>query len=294
MWPDEKSVANTMGFADAADQHPVTCDSRKEDAFQAHTDPEDDIEVTKFARNHATNLHNFEFPEAFFESQETTNDNLKEKCENDNTDSVREDAHNSQFIETVAENRMNHTTHQCERAKVAQKLCHDAGAPAPEHFAHMLKTNWIENDPVTSEDTKITQGMFGKDVSCLKSKTTRSTPPVAKEDAVETPRELCTKHKKIVLHVDALNINRMKFSAAVGKPSCCRSAPGAQTGTHQECFKSPDEMSREHNHAGFTMSETRCDQEHSGMMDQTKDDLNTDTNCVNPQDHESDTAETLT
>ena len=36
------------------------------------------------------------------------------------------------------------------------------------------------------------------------------------------------------------------------------------------------------------MSEMWCDQEHQGMMDKVKDDLHTDVNCANPQDHESD------
>ena len=102
------------------------------------------------------------------------------------------------------------------------------------------------------------------------------------------PRDLHAKHKKIVSHMDTLNINGIKFFAAAGKPSHHRSAPGVQSSTHEECFESSDEMLRECNHAGFTTSEMWCDQEHSGMMDQIKDDLNTDMNCANPQDHESD------
>ena len=94
------------------------------------------------------------------------------------------------MVTIIAKNRSNYTTQQFERAKEARKLYHNVGAPTVENFKYILKGNKIKNCPVTIEDVKIAEEIWGKDISYLKRKTTRSKPPLVKADLIEIPKEL--------------------------------------------------------------------------------------------------------
>jgi hypothetical protein len=58
--------------------------------------------------------------------------------------------------------------------------------------------NIIKNCPVTVEDVNIADQIFGPDMSSLKGKSTRRKPkPPVRQDLIEIPKELITKHQKV-------------------------------------------------------------------------------------------------
>ena len=59
---------------------------------------------------------------------------------------------------------------QFEKAKEARKLYHIIGTPTIENFKALIKMNAIANCPVTVEDIKIAEKIFGPDISSLKGK----------------------------------------------------------------------------------------------------------------------------
>ena len=50
---------------------------------------------------------------------------------------------------------------------------------------------------MTTEDVKIAEQIFGKDMSSLKGKSTRRRPAPVRADNIEIPQELITQHQNI-------------------------------------------------------------------------------------------------
>ena len=72
----------------------------------------------------------------------------------------------------------------------ARDFYHAVGTPTVKSLKAMLKTNIIQNCPVTSEDINIAKRIFGPSISSLKGKATRTKPKVIKKDLVQIPKEI--------------------------------------------------------------------------------------------------------
>ena len=57
---------------------------------------------------------------------------------------------------------------------MARVLYHNMGAPSLEAFKLMLRTNVIKNCPVTVEDVKIAEKIYGPDVATIKRKVNKN------------------------------------------------------------------------------------------------------------------------
>ena len=97
------------------------------------------------------------------------------------------------------------------------------GAPSPKDFKHIAQTNQIANDPVTLEDIKIAESVFGKDIGCLKGKTKLSKPIPVVSDHIEIPKELISKQRDITLCMDTMMVNTLSFLTTVSCNLLCRS-----------------------------------------------------------------------
>ena len=64
---------------------------------------------------------------------------------------------------------------------------------------------------MTEEDVKNAEKIFGKDISALKGKTTRSKPVPVKTDTVAIPRALKVQHQKIELCADIMFVQNIPF-----------------------------------------------------------------------------------
>ena len=74
---------------------------------------------------------------------------------------------------TVTENKKAFTDKQFTCAKLAQSIYHMMGAPSIAHLGKLLQTNAIRNNPLTIDDIKLAQVIFGDDIGMLKGKSTR-------------------------------------------------------------------------------------------------------------------------
>ena len=60
------------------------------------------------------------------------------------------------------------TDKEVERAKQCQKFLHDLDVPSYSDLKSTTRMNLIKNNPVITEDVKLAEDVFGKDVSVLK------------------------------------------------------------------------------------------------------------------------------
>ena len=62
-----------------------------------------------------------------------------------------------------------------------------------------MKHGLIHNCPVTIEDIKIAEDIFGPNIHALKGKTRRKAPTRVEVDYVEVPHNIMMRHKNVVL-----------------------------------------------------------------------------------------------
>jgi hypothetical protein len=79
-------------------------------------------------------------------------------------------------------------------------------------FKWEIRSNQIKDFPVTIQDIELATKIWGKIISVLKGKTTRSkTHPVVR-DYVKVPKELLKLHEEVFLTTDIFFVNKIPFS----------------------------------------------------------------------------------
>ena len=68
---------------------------------------------------------------------------------------------------------------------------------------------------VTAEHVKWAEDTCGKDVSCLKGKTTRSSPKPIKSDEIVMPQDIFKKHGDITFHMDTMHVDGLPFFTSI-------------------------------------------------------------------------------
>jgi hypothetical protein len=150
------------------------------------------------------------------------------------------------------------------------------------NFKSLLRMNAIQNCPVTVEDVNISEKIFGPDMSSLKGKSTRRKTKPVKNDLIEIPKEIITKHHDIDFCMDAMYVNECGITA-IDRTIKVRSLVPMNTKQHVEYYRALDQILRHYNRAGFVIRTIHCDGEFRGMME--KVDLEVDMNFTNAQDH---------
>ena len=239
----------------------MTYDSDKEDAIIVYTKPK----PVKFKAN-SDGLYYYEVSEKYIAL-------------------CNEDKNDTSLVEIVAENRSNFTTQQFERAKIARKLYHNVGAPSIENFKKLIQMNAIKNCPVTINDIKIAEQIFGKDISTIKGKTVRKTPKVIVNDTIEIPKELVMKHHNIEICMDVMFINGQPMLTTIDKTiKFCAVVP-IDSRVHSEYFRAIDVVLRHYNKGGFIVRKIHCDIEFKPMSNKVSNNLDIEMNYTNVQDH---------
>ena len=75
------------------------------------------------------------------------------------------------FVQTVEKNMKGFTDNQQLRAKEARKAYHILFAPSMRSLKGVMRQNLFDNMPVTSEDIRIADKIYGPDISTLRGKT---------------------------------------------------------------------------------------------------------------------------
>ena len=133
-------------------------------------------------------------------------------------------------MNTVEENKTFYTNCQFERAKRARDPYHALGTLSTEDFKAILRMNAVANNPVTIEDIKIAENIFGTYIGKMKGKTTRRKPAPVVHDYIEILNELIMTQREVTLCMDGMKVNGIAFLTTV---SCNLQYRTAQFVKHQ-------------------------------------------------------------
>jgi len=165
------------------------------------------------------------------------------------------------LVNTVEENKKLYTKRQVERAEAARRLYEVIGYPSVRDYKIVVQTNQIKDCPVTIDDIKISEKIFGPDVYALKGKSTRPRPRVVVNDYIEIPRSLKQAHQGITLCADIMFIDEVPLLLTVSKHIkflTIRYIDNREGTTIWEALK---HTFVKYNQAGFAIKEFRADVE---------------------------------
>ena len=78
----------------------------------------------------------------------------------------------------------------------------------------MLKTNQVQDCPVTTQDAINAEKIFGPDVGPLKGKSRRPKQAAHLNEWIEVPKAIYEKHTDLDLHIDIIYVNSLPISQA--------------------------------------------------------------------------------
>jgi hypothetical protein len=130
----------------------------------------------------------------------------------------------TQFVNTVDENKDFFITCLFKKAKQARELSHALGTSPLQDFKAILRMDLIANNPVMTEDIEIAEEIFGPDIGSLKGKTTKKKPNLVVNDYIDIPQELISKQQTIVLCIDSIKVNILLFLTTISKNVCYQTA----------------------------------------------------------------------
>jgi hypothetical protein len=137
VWFDSRAITNIFSFAEMEDKHRITYNSTNESAFLVELQDK----IVKFKQSD-NGLYYFDPP--YNKSKQMCATNVP--------------------MNSVQENMKLFTNRQVERAKLTRKIYHALGSPSLQDFKTIVTTNLVKNLPITLEDIKTAEMIFGTDV----------------------------------------------------------------------------------------------------------------------------------
>jgi hypothetical protein len=119
---------------------------------------------------------------------------------------------NTMVINTIEELKRNYTARELKQVEIARRLYVMMGRPSREDFNNMIKNGKILNNPVTTEDYKRAEAIYGTDLGVIKGKTTKK-----KSDQVQIELSQAVYERNIILAVDIMHFTGLNFLVTVSR-----------------------------------------------------------------------------
>ncbi len=192
-----------------------------------------------------------------------------------------------QMIQTIKENMKFLSPRQQKRARRARALYHATGTPTVSDLKAMIRMNLIRNNIVTTEDVNLATKAYGEDIGTIKGKTTRKRPAPVTSNLVEIPDELLEVQKDVVLSIDGMTVNSLKFLMTISHELFYQTAqyvPANIASNYEICM---DQIMAVYKRGHFTVNEVHCDNEFHKLMDpySAKQDPPISMNYASAQEH---------
>ena len=121
------------------------------------------------------------------------------------------------FITTVANNKNRLSAHDFSQAKAARTLQRRIGRPMTRDFIRYVATNLIPNCPITVQDIKNAEFVWGPELGCLKGKTTRQPSPKVRIEVMPIPIQIMQQYKDVTLSADLMKVTGIPFLMTVSR-----------------------------------------------------------------------------
>ncbi len=147
--------------------------------------------------------------------------------------------------------------------------------------------NAVNNNPVTSDDIKIAEQIFGPDIGTLKGKTTRWKPVPVVYDYIKIPKELFEAQQGVTLCIDGLKVNGLSFLTTISRNICYRMAQWVVK--HQTAatvyWHTLAQVFCVYNAGGFCVTTIHCDNKFCPLLEPLSNEFNVKMNYANPLEH---------
>ena len=250
VWFNPDSIANVLSLAQVRRVRRVTLDTAAQAAFHVHK--LDGSGTTVFAEHESgLYLHDASITQEAGDNGTTNPAIVSYSC-----------------LQTVAEIKDLYTKRQVEAADGARKLYRLMGRPGMARFLEALKESHILNCPITVDDAKRAEHIYGKDVAFLKGKTTARAPKdhVADVALIALPPELLSLHPKVTLCFDLFYVLGMGFSLSTSRDIrylSCQAVPDRSKATLEATISADLKLYRDR---GFTPCEIHATGEYAALQ----------------------------
>ena len=108
---------------------------------------------------------------------------------------------------------------------------------------------------------------YGPDIGSIKGKTTRPRPKIAVDNMIEIPRELISIHERVILSLDGMTINMLKFLTTIAHEIMYKTCQYLIKARAEDYEKLLNEIYYVYRKGGFVIEEIHCDNEFHKSMD---------------------------
>jgi hypothetical protein len=199
VWYNPESIANVLSLAQVRRLRRVTMDSDSSPAFHVHK--LDGSGTTMFTK-HESGLYLYDASMPIGDPNDTNASIFAYSC-----------------LQTVAHNKTKFTARQVDAADEARKLYRLLGRPGYTRFLTTLRENHILNCPITVDDARRAECIYGQDVAFLKGKTTDSPAKSHVPDftPVNLPSDLLSLHPNVTFCLDLFYVLGLGFSLSTSR-----------------------------------------------------------------------------
>ena len=187
VWYYPDGIANILSLSRVKDRFRVTFDSATDNCFRVHKDNE---KILKF-REATRRLYYF--------------------------DTADRDEEETMLITTVDNNKSRLSAHDYSRALLARALQRKIGRPTTKDFIRYVALNLIPNCPITAQDIKNAEFVWGPELGCLKGKTTRQPSPKVRLENSPIPAPILQQYRNVTLSVDVMKVTGIPFLMTISR-----------------------------------------------------------------------------
>jgi hypothetical protein len=165
------------------------------------------------------------------------------------------------FVNTVSENKEGFTKRQIKSAELARTLYKTLSYPSMKDFKWVIQSNQIKDCPVTVQDIDMARKIWGKNITALKGKTTRSKSIPVARDYVKVPMELMKLHKEVFLTTAIFFVNNIPFFLTLSRKIFFTAVNHLADRTVPQIFKAFKEIYQYYPQRGFHIKTVHADGE---------------------------------
>ena len=182
-----EGIANIMSLSRAKQRYRVTYDSATDNCFHVH---KDNKRILKF-KEATRQLYYF--------------------------DTADRDETGNMLITTVENNKSKLSAYDFSQAEKARTLQRRIGRPAVKDFIRYAATNLVPNCPVTIQDIKNAEFLWGPDIGCLKGKPTWEQPSAVRITGNDIPLQIMQQYRDVTISADVMKVTGIPFLMTISK-----------------------------------------------------------------------------